>query len=409
MASEWREATLGEVASNISRSFDLRNNRRAIFLNTGDVQEGRFLHDDYSEINRMPGQAKKALANGDILFSEIRPANGRFAFVDFDPTDYVVSTKFMVIRPRDESVLLPEFLYLILTQKKNLEYCQLIAESRSGTFPQITFDSVDNIPIPLPPIKIQRRLVEFKKVFDDKIELNRQMNRTLEAMARALFKSWFVDFDPVRAKMRGEQPEGMDAETAGLFPDELVEVDGREVPKGWEVEQVKNTLDLNYGKTLKAEQRSGGENPVYGSNGIIGFHKDYLVKGPGIVVGRKGNPGTVTWASRNFFPIDTTFFVVRKREEIPLSHIFYTLESLNLPNLGADSAVPGLNRDAALLQPYLVAPSKINARFDVIVQSLQAKIDSNIRESAQLAQLRDALLPRLLAGEIDVSGWEADH
>ena len=87
--------------------------------------------------------------------------------------------------------------------------------------------------INVPNIIIQRQIAAILSAFDDKIELNRQMNRTLEQMARALFKSWFVDFDPVRAKMRGEMPEGMDAETAALFPDELMEVEGREVPKGW--------------------------------------------------------------------------------------------------------------------------------------------------------------------------------
>ncbi len=118
-----------------------------------------------------------------------------------------------------------------------------------ATMPSINTQILSQLPIYYPPLPIQRQIAAILSAFDDKIELNRQMNRTLEAMARALFQSWFVDFDPVRAKMRGEQPEGMDAETAALFPDELEVVEGREVPKGWKVKTVGDVFTLYGGST----------------------------------------------------------------------------------------------------------------------------------------------------------------
>ena len=139
----WHYSLLGYLCQSISitHKFD---KEELIFLNTGDVEDGRFLHSDYMAIKEMPGQAKKTIAPGDILYSEIRPINRHFAFVNFPSSDYVVSTKLMVIRARSfDSIRL----YHYLTSDNVLAELQLQAESRSGTFPQIRFDNVSRLPI----------------------------------------------------------------------------------------------------------------------------------------------------------------------------------------------------------------------------------------------------------------------
>ena len=200
MGSEWRLVNLGDIAENASRPFDFNGQEEVIFVNTGDVLEGKFLHSNRVSPEGLPGQAKKKIVRGDILFSEIRPGNKRYALVDFDPENYVVSTKFMVIRLLTDEID-PSFFYLQLTDLRTLDEFQRIAESRSGTFPQITFDSISHYPINLPPLSEQSAIAHILGSLDDKIELNRRMNEMLEAMARAIFKSWFIDFLPVRAKM----------------------------------------------------------------------------------------------------------------------------------------------------------------------------------------------------------------
>jgi len=152
------------------------------------------------------------------------------------------------------------------------------------------------------------------------------MNATLEAMARALFKSWFVDFGPVRAKAEGRDT-GLPREIADLFPDGFEESAVGEAPKGWKVKTLGELLDLAYGKALKEDNRQPGAVPVYGSNGQVGWHIEKLVSGPGIVVGRKGNPGIVTWSPIDFFPIDTTFYVVPKETLRSLHFMFYALQA----------------------------------------------------------------------------------
>ena len=154
------------------------------------------------------------------------------------------------------------------------------------------------------------------------------MNETLEAMARALFKSWFVDFDPVRAKMEGRDPY-LTPELWSLFPDRLVPSELGEIPEGWEVRALGELVELAYGKALRAADRKSGSIPVYGSNGQVGWHDEGLVAGPGIVVGRKGNPGVVTWAHGNFFPIDTTFYVVPRDDNGGLPFLFFTLTRIH--------------------------------------------------------------------------------
>jgi type I restriction enzyme S subunit len=212
-----------------------------------------------------------------------------------------------------------------------------------------------------------------------------------------------VDFDPVRAKVEGRQPAGMDAETAALFPDGFEEVDGREVPRGWGVETLGNVIDLAYGEPLKQENRQGGIIPVYGSNGQIGWHDEKLVDGPGIIVGRKGNPGIIHWSATDFFPIDTTFYVVPKMCDFSLYYLHQDLQRQDLPSLGADSAVPGLNRNMAYISTIIVPPSPILKKFDEIVKSLYEMIQNNEQQSRTFAQIRDALLPKLMSGEINIS------
>jgi len=188
--SEWKEYKLGELIQSISETYKLKPREKVVFLNTSDILDGKFLTDNLSEASTLPGQAKKKIQKGDILYSEIRPANKRFALVDFDCDNYVVSTKLMVLRCNDN--VDNRFIYNYLTSKEVLEYLQMVAEDRSGTFPQITFDIIANMDIELPTIEEQRRIASILTSLDDKIDLLRRENLTLEAMAETLFRQWFV-------------------------------------------------------------------------------------------------------------------------------------------------------------------------------------------------------------------------
>ncbi|MCY4529163.1 MAG: restriction endonuclease subunit S [Chloroflexi bacterium] len=276
-----------------------------------------------------------------------------------------------------------------------------------STMPKLTQGNMNSISIPSPPFPEQQAIAHVLGTLDDKIELNRRMNETLEAMTRALFKSWFVDFDPVRAKMdgrwrRGESLPGLPADLYDLFPDRMVPSELGEIPEGWEVKPLGELVELAYGKALRAVDRKDGPVPVYGSNGQVGWHDKKLVGGPGIVVGRKGNPGVVTWAHGDFFPIDTTFYVVPRDANGGLPFLFFALTGQDLPSVSADSAVPGLNRNLAYMNQQLIPDKRVLAEFNDYTSAIFSRRHRLEQESRDLAAQRDALLPGLVSGEVKV-------
>lgn len=139
----WEFKRIGDYLQTISKTFPLKTTEEVIFLNTGDIQNGEFLHQSKSKVATLPGQAKKSIQIDDILYSEIRPENKRFAYVHFNADEYVVSTKLMVLRSK--GAIDPKFLYFILGQQSTIDRLQVLAESRSGTFPQITFDVLSTV------------------------------------------------------------------------------------------------------------------------------------------------------------------------------------------------------------------------------------------------------------------------
>lgn len=241
------------------------------------------------------------------------------------------------------------------------------------------------------------RILDVVGTIDDRIALLRETNATLEAIAQALFKSWFVDFDPVYAKQQGLAPAGMDDATAALFPDGFEESALGEVPRGWNIQKLESFIELAYGKALKSTDRINGDVPVYGSGGITGFHNTALVKGPSVIVGRKGTVGSLYWEDRPFFPIDTVFYL---RPMKPLTYCYYLLQTLGLESMNTDAAVPGLNRNNVyrLLMP--VATDPVLDAFDQIVAPLRAAIFRNSEQAQTLVTLRDTLLPRLISGQL---------
>ncbi len=178
----WHYTLLGELCSSVSVTHKF-GKEKLIFLNTGDVEDGRFLHADCMKVKDMPGQAKKTIAQDDVLFSEIRPINRHFAYVNFPADDYVVSTKLMVIRAKDFDT---RRLYHFLTSADVLTELQMQAESRSGTFPQIRFDNVSRLPILLADSETETAFISFLHTVYAQIEHNNHENEKLIALRDTL-------------------------------------------------------------------------------------------------------------------------------------------------------------------------------------------------------------------------------
>lgn len=295
----------------------------------------------------------------------------------------------------------PDFLYYTLRSpeiKRDIE-----GHGYGSAQPNVSPKLIQSVAIPLPSLDEQRAIVSVLGALDNKIEQNRCTARALEQLARVIFRAWFVDFEPVKAKAAGATSFLSMPQTAfDILPTTFVDSDIGLVPEGWELKALGDLLVLHYGKALKADVRQSGAVPVYGSNGQVGWHNEAIAAGPGIVVGRKGNPGTVRWLQEPFFPIDTAFFVETTDARTSLPLLFYQLEMADLSRLAADSAVPGVNRNMIYAEQCIVPRGPILATFDSLMLEQKALQTALTRESRKLAKMRDYLLPRLLSGSVRV-------
>ena len=247
--------------------------------------------------------------------------------------------------------------------------------------PKLSQASMKRIRLLLPNYAAQRRIASILSAYDDLIENNTRRIAILEEMARRLYEEWFVRF-----RFPGHEGVRMVESELGL------------VPEGWRVRLLGDEIELPYGKALKAENRSAGEVPVYGSSGVVGCHSTSLVPGPGIIVGRKGNVGSVHWCDVPFFPIDTVFYV---KAALPLHFVYFNLQQQNF--LNNDAAVPGLNRNQAYALPLLVPDLDVLNRFEDLCGQLLGMARLLSRKNVNLRTTRDLLLPKLISGELDVS------
>ncbi|OPZ84069.1 MAG: EcoKI restriction-modification system protein HsdS [bacterium ADurb.Bin429] len=310
-----------------------------------------------------------------------------------------------------------KFAYYFLT------WMDFSAYNSGSAQPMLNRNYIHPIQITVPPIHEQRAIAHILGSLDDKIELNRRMNATLEAMARALFRSWFVDFDPVRAKAAGKQPDGMDTTTAALFPDSFEDSALGRVPKGWKVSTIGDEVRVVGGSTPSTAE------PAYWEDGTINWatpkdlstlsspvllHTERQITEAGLAKISSGllPHGTVLLSSRapigyialaeKPIAINQGFIAMVCDGSLPNLYVLYwTREHMEII-IGRANGTTFLEVSKANFRPIpmLVPSPKVLNAFMSIVELLFQRLTVNLVESAQLAVMRDSLLPKLLSGEI---------
>jgi type I restriction enzyme S subunit len=336
-----------------------------------DVSTELFITEEkFTEIERKFGAPK----SGDLLLTSVgtlgsvyvvKPGD-RFYFKDGNLTWF-----------RNFKGLDSQFLFYWIGSpqgKAELQKCT-IGSSQSA----FTIVLLKGIEIALPPMPVQQRIASILSTYDELIENSQRRIKILEAIARGFYREWFVHF-----RFPGHENHLRVASALG------------EIPQGWEVKKFGDAVELNYGKALKKEDRRDGEYPVFGSSGIVGTHDSALVKGPGIIVGRKGNVGSVFWCNEDFFVIDTAYFVT---SSLPLRFLLYVLPTLNFIN--SDAAVPGLSRNQAYTLELLVPPPSLLEKFCELAGAFEQQAATLQHQIQNLRRTRDLLLPRLLSGQIN--------
>ena len=282
--------------------------------------------------------------------------------------------------------------------------------------------NMNRIPIPYPMDRVERRAIaHILGTLDDKIELNRRMNQTLEAIAQAIFKSWFVDFDPVRAKAEGRQPVGMDAETAALFPDSFVESELGPIPKGWDVAKLgdkaflsrENLKPLDYPQEIFSYYSIPAFDdrlmPYLEKGDVIKSNK-FIVQPTSILLSKLNPLISRVWLptiTEDYRSICSTEFLVVVPKDVVFREYFYALfSSKSFMNIYA-TLVTGTSGSHQRIKPdsfldIVVAYPKTDAvsMFSDIARPLYCSISRSLSELETITHMRDALLPKLLSGEL---------
>lgn len=391
---EWKEVDICQLCDSVSETYK-GNASEVVLINTSDVLDGKCLNHEYVPNKKLKGQFKKTFRKGDILYSEIRPANKRFCFVDFEPKDYIASTRLMVLRAHED--VDPQYLYQILRSNDTLAQLQMLAESRSGTFPQITYSELSNIMVSLPSQKAQKNIVSILSCLDRKIELNNKINADLEEMAQAIFKNWFVDFEPFKD---------------GKFVDSELGM----IPEGWKVGSPYEYVKVVYGAPYKsAKFNDNGEglplirirdlkdcNPQFYTPEILP-QTEYVNMGD-IVAGMdaefvphiwKGNTGLLNQRVCKLMPQQTSisnlFVLYLMKPELEFVQSYKT--GTTVSHLGKAD----IDKFVVVLPPL-----KVVEECSKILDSILQRIKNISAESRNLSLLRDTLLPRLMSGELEV-------
>lgn len=376
----WRKVKLGEVVDiidgdrgkNYPRKDELLGSGYCVFLDAKNVSGTKL---DFSSAQFITERKHNLMRKGQLQKNDFvlttRGTVGNVAYYNANiPYDCMRINSGMVILRSKREVITDNFFYSFLISR---DFRNQTESLKTGSAqPQLPIRDLKLFEIELPPLTDQKRIADILSAFDDKIELNNKISKNLEATAQAIFKEWFIDSEKLKVK-------------------------SEKLPKGWEEKRLGEIMQFEYGRALKAEERKTGNIPVVGSSGIVGMHDKKLVVGPGIVIGRKGTVGSVIWIDTDFYPIDTTFYVVS-----PLSLYFCYFVLKRQKFITGDSAVPGLNRNTALSSEIAVPQKKIIDRFEKQVKPLFQKMYSVKMENQKLAALRDLLLPKLMKGEIRV-------
>ena len=343
------------------------------YIDISSVGTGTFIDDPkVLPLNEAPSRAKRIVKDGDTILATVRPNLRSFLYVKNPDENTIASTGFAVLRAKKNAD--SRYIYYSVTNKSFTGY--LTNNAKGTSYPAVDTDIVGNGVVPYFSLPTQKRIADILSTYDDLIENNNRRISLLEQSARHLYKEWFVRF-----KFPGHEKVNV--------------VDG--VPEGWERKTLGEVCELKYGKALKALERIEGAYEVYGSSGVVGTHNQFLVEGPGIILGRKGNIGSTYWAWNNFYPIDTVYFISKKKSNFWL---YLTLEKMTFVN--SDVAVPGLNRNYAYSRG-LVVPSKCVSRFFIKeVSPVFDQIKTVNKYNEKLKEARGLLLPRLMNGTIQV-------
>jgi type I restriction enzyme S subunit len=428
MAGEWRETRLGELGE-FRNGVNFNRHQEGLgipVVKVKDFEARMYVPDSgFDELHSASIEIPESqlLKKNDII---VIRSNGNSALVGRSmlfrgsprPTTFSgFCIRFRPIADKVDPVYIAYFLRSPFCRQRFSAY-------GSGTGIQnLSQDLLADVPVQLPTLRRQRAIAHILGTLDDKIELNRRMNETLEAMARAIFKSWFVDFDPVRAKMDGRKPKGMDAATAKLFPDGFEESELGSIPRGWKVGRIRDLcLKIENGGTpdrqvadywhppevpwlTSGEVRQGFIVRTESFVSRQGFENSSAKMWPSLttVVALYGaTAGYATLLGMELCANQACCGLVPKPETTSYNYLAVSASLDHFQQQTRGSAQQNLSQSIVADLPVVMPPKEALSAFDCRALPILSRCCHNLRESMTVAAIRDTLLPRLLSGDLGV-------
>jgi type I restriction enzyme S subunit len=404
----------GECATEVRDKVQPEGSNGAKYVGLEHIEQDTLHLNGFGSANDV-SSTKSKFSKGDILFGKLRPY---FRKVVRAPFDGVCSTDIWVVRSTNG--IDQGFLYYWMASQ---EFVDFSMQGSEGTrMPRAKWDHVGRHQIPCFSEDEQKAIAHILGSLDDKIELNRRMNGTLEDMARAIFNSWFVDFDPVKAKMEGQQSNGVDKESRVLFPDSFLESDMGMIPEGWSV-GVLGKVALNYRKSVKTQDihstipyiglehmpRKSIALSSWGYSEKLASNKSEFVSGD-FLFGKLRPYFHKVGIAVTDGVCSTDILVVRPIDEAFYGFVIMLISSDEFieytKRLSNGSKMPRTNWKDMGKYNIVIPPKELAQRFSDMVAPMFRKIKNNIAENKSLEGIRDTLLPKLISGELSVSAVE---
>ncbi len=383
--SDWKTYQLGDICNDVAMGPFGSNLKIDNFISKGvpvirgmNLHEGGFNKKNFAFVSEEKANSlKRCLAYPDDLVFTHRGTLGQVAIIPkIGFEKYLVSQSQMRLTV-NRDFLNPKYLYYFF--KSPLGQKELLKNTSQVGVPAIAnpTKSLRQVEITIPDLSTQQEITQILTSIDDKIELNLQMNQTLEAMAKTLFKEWFINFN---------------------FPnfDGVLE---NGLPKRWRTEKLAAVCEIKYGKDHK--HLEDGNIPVYGSGGIMRFVNKALYEKESILIPRKGTLTNLFYVSKPFWSVDTMFYTIIKDDAIR-KYLFYLLKTLNLASMNVGSAVPSLTKEVLNKINIIIPENSILVEFEKIISSFYCKMEENNCQIEYLTKTRDTTLPKLISGKLKI-------
>jgi len=322
----------------------------------------------FPKILKWCNSPRKLAEKGDILVSVRAPVGD----INIAPVECCIGRGLAALRG---TKIYNDYLYFVMNYFKDT----LVKIGQGSTFEAINKKDLFMLKIPFPIISEQKKIAEILVSVDEAIDKKQEIIERTKMLKKGLMQELL---------------------TRGIGHKKFQKTEIGEIPVDWEVKALKEVLSLNYGDGLPEGKRKGDKYPVFGSNGIIGYHDSFLVKGPGIIIGRKGTVGSITWSTEDYWPIDTTYYVVPCIGEIDLKWLYYILKILKLYQLNAATGIPGLNRNVALNIKIPLPPLHEQKRIAEALTSVDEEIENEMAHKERLEGIKKGLMQVLLTGKI---------